>query len=59
MSTGQQPTRPKSRPEAGPDVTPENERIVRERLKTFDQDAKTAEDWSVVRARVLQLKPLS
>lgn len=53
--TTEQPVRPGTKQEHPPAV--DAEQIVRERLKTFEQDAKTAEDWLVVKARILQQKP--
>ena len=37
------PIRPGAKAE--PQITPDNERVLRERLKTIDRDAKTATDW--------------
>jgi hypothetical protein len=49
------------RPETAPNVDPETERIIRERLATADEDAKTAVDAreSLVRIRekLQHLKP--
>ena len=54
------PTRPGA---AGADdsdlpVTPEVERIVRERLETFDEDAKAARRWEDVLADLKAHRPL-
>jgi hypothetical protein len=55
-----QPTRPAV---AEPDdsdfsVTPEVERIIRERLETFDEDAKAARPWEEVLADLKARRPL-
>jgi hypothetical protein len=39
-------------------VTPEVERIIRERLETFDEDAKTARPWGGVLADLKARRPL-
>ena len=39
-------------------MTPEVERIVRERLKTFDEDAKAARQWEDVLADLKARHPL-
>ena len=39
-------------------VTPEVERIIRERLETFDEDAKTARPWEDVLADLKARRPL-
>lgn len=36
------------------EVDEETRRMLDERLKTFDEDAKTAEPWDVVRERILR-----
>ena len=43
-----------ARPDTEPGIDPETERIIRERLATFDEDVKTAKPWSEVEARILQ-----
>jgi hypothetical protein len=40
-------------------VTPEVERIIRERLATFDEDAKAARLWEDVLADLKAHRPLS
>ena len=40
-------------------VTPEVERIIRERLETFDEDAKTARRWDDVLADLKAHRPLA
>jgi hypothetical protein len=45
------PTRPDSKPE---EIDPETERIILERLATFDEDVKHAQPWPEVEARILQ-----
>ena len=47
-----QPTRPGAAEADDSDlpVTPEVERIIRERLETFDEDAKAARPWDEVLA---------
>jgi len=37
-----------------PNTEPEDEKIARERDKTFDQDEKLARPWQEVRQRILQ-----
>ena len=39
-------------------VTPEVERIIRERLETFDEDAKAARPWGEVLADLKARRPL-
>jgi hypothetical protein len=39
-------------------VTPEVERIIRERLETFDEDAKAARPWDDVLADLKARRPL-
>ena len=39
-------------------VTPEVEQILRDRLKTFDEDAKAARPWEDVLADLKARKPL-
>jgi hypothetical protein len=39
-------------------VTPEVERIIRERLETFDEDAKAARPWEDVLADLKARRPL-
>jgi hypothetical protein len=39
-------------------VTPEAERIIRERLETFDEDAKAARPWEDVLADLKAHRPL-
>ena len=56
------PVRP-TRPGAEADdshlpVTPEVERIIRERLETFDEDAKAARPWEDVLADLKARRPL-
>lgn len=46
MST--QPRHPKEQ------VSEEERQIIEDRLKTLDEDAKTAESWEIVRKRVLR-----
>ena len=41
-----------------PPVTPEVERIIRERLETFDEDAKAARPWEDVFADLKARRPL-
>jgi hypothetical protein len=55
-----QPTRPgvAEADESDLAVTPEVERIVRERLETFDEDAKTARSWEDVLADLKAHRPL-
>ena len=56
-----QPTRPGAA-EAGDSalpVTPEVERIIRERLETFDEDAKAARPWEDVLADLKARRPLA
>ncbi len=36
-----------------PNAEPEDEKIIREREKTFDQDEKLARPWQEVRERIL------
>ena len=51
MSQAVQPTRPDAAADASDNdvlVTPEVERIIRERLRTFDEDAKAARPWEDV-----------
>jgi hypothetical protein len=56
-----QPTRPDAKADdsdkAVP-VTPEVERIIRERLETFDEDAKAARPWEDVLADLKARRPL-
>ena len=33
--------------------------MLLERMKTFDQDSENASDWSDVKSRILQEKPLA
>jgi hypothetical protein len=48
------PTRPSTKPK----IDAETDRIIRERLTTFDEDVKTAVPWDEVEARIRQkLKP--
>lgn len=55
--TPAQPTRPDAdQPEP---VTPEVEQILRERLKTFDEDAKVARPWEDVLADLKARRPLA
>jgi hypothetical protein len=49
------PTRPGAKSE---EVDPETQRVIEQRLATFDEDVKTASPWAEVEARILQkLKP--
>lgn len=50
------PTRPDA--EQNDPVAPEVERILRDRLKTFDEDAKAARPWKDVLADLKARKPL-
>ena len=54
------PTRPGAAEadDSGPPVTPEVERIIRERLETFDEDAKVARPWEDVLADLKARRPL-
>jgi hypothetical protein len=54
------PAHAQTRPEAGENdvpVTPEVERIIRQRLETFDDDVKAARPWDEVKARILSRRP--
>ena len=51
-----QPTRPD--PNQDDPVAPEVERILRDRLETFDEDAKAARPWEDVLADLKARKPL-
>jgi hypothetical protein len=55
-----QPTRPGAADADDSDlpVTPEVERIIRERLETFDEDAKAARQWEEVLADLKARRPL-
>jgi hypothetical protein len=55
-----QPTRPGAAEadDSDPPVTPEVERIIRERLETFDEDAKAARPWEDVLADLKARRPL-
>ena len=55
-----QPTRPEASDADDSDlpVTPEVERIIRERLETFDEDAKAARPWEDVLADLKARRPL-
>ena len=55
-----QPTRPGAAEADESDVplTPEVERIIRERLETFDEDAKAARPWEDVLADLKSRRPL-
>jgi hypothetical protein len=55
-----QPTRPGAAEadEGDLPVTPEVERIIRERLETFDEDAKAARPWEDVLADLQAHRPL-
>ena len=55
-----QPTRPGAVEAHDSDllVTPEVERIIRERLETFDDDAKAARPWEDVLADLKARRPL-
>ena len=55
-----QPTRPGAAEadESDLPVTPEVERIIRERLETFDEDAKAARPWEDVLADLKAHRPL-
>ena len=59
MTTKPAPARP-TRPDADQNepVTPEVEQILRDRLKTFDEDAKAARPWEDVLADLKARKPL-
>ena len=54
------PTRPGAAraDDSAPPVTPEVERIIRERLETFDEDAKAARPWEDVLADLKARRPL-
>jgi hypothetical protein len=53
------PTRPgATEADDGAPVTPEVERIIRERLETFDEDAKAARPWEDVLADLKARRPL-
>ena len=56
-----QPTRPGAAEADDNDIplTPEVERIIRERLETFDEDAKAARPWEDVLADLKARRPLS
>ena len=56
-----QPTRPGAAEADDNDVpvTPEVERIIRERLETFDEDAKAARPWEDVLADLKARRQLS
>jgi len=45
------PIRPDTKPE---EIDPETERIINERLATFDEDVKTASPWAEVEARLMK-----
>jgi len=45
------PTRPGKKPE---EADPETQRVIEQRLVTFDEDVKTASPWSEVEGRILQ-----
>jgi hypothetical protein len=49
------PARTPERPDADeqPPVSQDELAIIRERLKTFDEDVKAARPWSEVKARIL------
>jgi hypothetical protein len=51
-----QPTRPDA--DQNDPVAPEVEQILRDRLKTFDEDAKAARPWEDVLADLKARKPL-
>lgn len=55
-----QPTRPGAAEADDNDIplTPEVERIIRERLETFDEDAKAARPWEDVLADLKARRPL-
>ena len=55
-----QPTRPGAADADDSDlpVTPEVERIIRERLETFDEDATAARPWEEVLADLKARRPL-
>ena len=55
-----EPTRPGAAEadESDVPVTPEVERIIRERLETFDEDAKAARPWEDVLADLKARRPL-
>jgi hypothetical protein len=50
------PTRPDA-DEPAPPVSQEELDIIRERMETFEQDAKAARPWSEVKARILSRRP--
>jgi hypothetical protein len=54
------PTRPGAAEadDSDPPVTPEVERIIQERLETFDEDAKAARPWDDVLADLKARRPL-
>jgi hypothetical protein len=56
-----QPTRPGAAEadESDLPLTPEVERIIRERLETFDEDAKAARLWEDVLADLKARRPLA
>ena len=61
MSQAVQPTRPDAAADASDNdvpVTPEVERIIRERLRTFDEDAKATRPWEDVLADLKARRPL-
>jgi hypothetical protein len=41
-----------TRPVTNPEIDDETERIIRERLTTFDEDVKTAAPWDEVEVRI-------
>jgi hypothetical protein len=56
-----QPTRPDAAADDSDNdvpVTPEVERIIRERLETFDEDANAARPWEDVLADLKARRPL-
>ena len=52
------PARRRRRDDSDLSVTPEVERIIRERLETFDEDAKAARPWEDVLADLKARRPL-
>jgi hypothetical protein len=59
-STSAQPTRPGAADADDSDVSvsPEVERVIRERLEAFDEDAKVARPWEDVLADLKARRPL-
>ena len=53
-----QPTRPEAADDSDLPVSPEIERIIRERLETFDEDAEAARPWEDVLVDLKARRPL-